>query len=202
MSVGEKKDKDMNMRRFLITTLAVALGILTGCVGVASRQPLFPENAKEVVFDTSLLGKWQESDSTTYQVTRLDEKSYAASFEDEGKKPAMATFQLLKVRGVSVLDVAYLDRNDPAHFRTVHFFAKIRIEGDTLHVATLASDWLKKQILATGKPVHERNRLPESSGDEPALMLTAPSAELRKGLLPYLDRPEAYEKETELKRVK
>jgi len=190
------------MRKFTIAMLAAALGVLTGCM--SSRNPLFPENAKEVAFDPALLGKWQDvtdSDETIYQIARLDENAYAISYEDHGR-PKTATMQLLKVRAFSLLDICFLDEKgggdagSSERYFTRHWFAKIRTEPDTVHFAEMGSNWLKERILATGKPAHEQG------GDGKELVLTAPSAELRKTLLPYLDHPEAFEDENEFRRVK
>jgi len=189
------------MRKIVIATLAAALGALTGCGALLSRNPLFPENAKEVVFDPALLGKWQEvthNDKKIYQVSRLDDSAYFISFEDDGR-PEMATMQLLKVRALSLLDIRFIDEDSPdpsEHYFTWHLFAKIRTEPDTVHLAVMGSKWLRERILATGKPAHTQ------AAEKEDLKLTAPSAELRKTLLPYLDHPEAFEDETELRRVK
>ena len=100
----------------------------------------------------------------------------------------------------SLLDIRFLDEKgggdagSSKRYFTRHFFAKIRTEPDTVHFATMGSNWLKERIAATGKPAHE------GGGDN--LVLTAPSAELRKALLPYLDHPEAFEDEDEFRRVK
>ena len=192
------------MRRIMIATLAAALGVLTGCGAVLSRNPLYPENAKEVVFDPALLGKWQDvtnKDKTVYEIARLDESAYFISFEDHGK-PETATMELLKVGAFSMLDVCFRDdgaggdAGPSKHYFTRHLFARIRIEPDTVHLAALGSKWLKERILATGKPAHTQ----AAEGDDP--VLTAPSAELQQTLIPYLDHPEAFGDETELRRVK
>jgi hypothetical protein len=110
--------------------------------------------------------------------------------------------QLLKVRAFSLLDICFLDEKgggdaDPSkRYFTRHAFGKIRIGPDTVQLSELGSKWLKERILATGKPAHEQ--APEKEG----LVLTAPSAELRKALFAYLDRPEAFQPEQEFRRVK
>jgi hypothetical protein len=186
------------MRKLQGAVLAVMLAGLTGCTSVASRYPLFPENAKEVVFDPALLGRWQdpEDDNRIYQVTRLNESSYAIEWKEDGKS-VIATVQLLKVRGVLLANAAVIDANDSEHYFTRHFLAKVRTEPDKIQVAAMSTQWLIDRIVATGKPAHD----PAEEGSS-NLVLTAPSAELRKYLLPYADRPEAFEKETELHRVK
>jgi hypothetical protein len=188
------------MRKFAIAMLAAALGALTGCGAMLSRNPLFPENAKEVVFDPALLGKWQDvtdKDMKVYDISRLDDSAYFISFQDNGQRET-ATMQLLKVRALSLLDLRFVDENGNGEYSTRHLFAKIRTEPDAVHLAALGSKWLRERILATGKPAHTQ------VADQEDLVLTAPSAALRKALLPYLDRPEAFEDEgkEEFRRVK
>jgi hypothetical protein len=189
------------MRKIVIAMLAAALGALTGCGAVLSRNPLFPENAKEVVFDPALLGKWQDltdNDKTIYEVSRLDDSAYAVDYKENGESK-FAKAQLLKVRGVSLLDVSYLERESQDsgltwRYFTYHVFGKARIEPDAVHLTAMDKEWLEKRVLATRKLAHY-----SGAGE---LVLTAPSAELRKTLLPYLDHPEAFLPEAELRRVK
>ena len=176
------------MRRFKGILIFAALGMSTGCVSVTSVHPLFSDASREVVFDPVLLGKWQGEDKNTCEVTRLDKTGCAVAFEMDGK-PVKATFHLLKSRGLLLLDAIYTDNRGPEHM-----FLKIRIEPDTLWVATADSTWLRERIVANGKP-----RYTVADGD---LLLTASSSELRKALLPYLAKPEAFDDEGELKRVK
>jgi hypothetical protein len=189
------------MRKIMIATLAAALGVLTGCAAVQSRNPLFPENAKEVVFDPALLGKWQDvtdNDKTIYQVSRLDDFAYAIDYRDNGESK-FAKAQLLKVRGVPLLDVCDVEgenRDSGLTWRyfTYHVFGKVRIEPDIVHLTAMSKEWIEKRVLATRKLAHY-----SGAGE---LVLTAPSAELRKTLLPFLDHPEAFLPEAELRRVK
>jgi hypothetical protein len=194
--------KGLTMRKLMIAMLAAALGVLTGCGAMLSRNPLFPENAKEVAFDPALLGKWQDvtgQDKSIYEVSRLDDASYLISFEDHGRHET-ATAQLLKAHALLLLDIRFADEDGAGaskSYFTRHLFAKIRTEPDTVHVAPIGSKWLKERILATGKPAYKQEG--EKKED---IVLTAPSAELRKTLLPYFDRPEAFETEEQLRRVK
>jgi len=178
------------MRHLKSILILAVLGMSTGCVKIASVHPLFSDTAREVVFDPVLLGKWQgeDTDKSIFEVTRLDKTGYAVAFEMDGK-PLKATFHLLKSRGLSLLDAIYTDNRGPEHM-----FLKIRIEPDTLWVATADSTWLRERIVASGKPRY-------TVVDED-LLLTASSSELRKALLPYLAKPEAFDDEGELKRVK
>lgn len=175
------------MRHLKSILILAVLGMSTGCVKITSVHPLFSDTAREVVFDPVLLGKWQDKDNTC-EVTKMGKKGYAVAFEMDGK-PAKATFHLLKTRGLSLLDAIYTDDRGPEHM-----FLKIRIEPDTLWVATADSTWLRERIVASGKPRY-------TVVDED-LLLTASSSELRKALLPYLAKPEAFDDEGELKRVK
>jgi len=178
------------MRHFKSILILAALGISTGCVGVTSLHPLFPDSSKEVKFDPVLLGKWQhqDPDMEICEITKLDGKTYAAAFQMDGK-PATATLHLVKTHGLTLLDVVYSDTRGPEHT-----FWKIRIQPDTLWVTTADTQWLRDQIVARGKPSYQVV--------DGGLLLTAPSAALRKALLPYLAKPEAFETEDELKRLK
>ena len=185
----------------LAAVLAAALVSMTGCSAVQFRQPLFPGDAREVAFDPALLGKWQHLEDgkrAIYEVARLNELGYVILYEDDGR-PQTATMRLLKTRGVSLLEVCYRnsqsdDTNRTLHYFTYHVYARVRIEPDALHVAALGGDWLEDRIRAA-------RRLTRSEGAG-EFIVTAPAAALRKDLLHYLDRPEAFRPEEELTRVK
>jgi hypothetical protein len=106
---------------------------------------------------------------------------------------------MLKVRGISLLDIGYMswessDSGLTEHYFTYHMYAKARIEPNTLYLAAMSKKWLEG-ILATKKLAHYAG-----AGE---LVLTAPSAELRKTLLPYLNQPETFgPEEVEFRRVK
>ncbi len=176
------------MTKFSIAIVCIAMGTLTGCMGVTSLQPLFPDNAREVVFDPILLGKWQEQDETVYEVTRLSNNGYMVAWEDSGKTEK-ANFHLVRSGGISLLDVDYAGESGPEHF-----FLSIRIQPDTITVATAQTTWLQAKIRTSGKL-----RYRDADG---GLVLTASSSELSKELLPYLSQREAFDDETEMKRVK
>jgi len=199
-STFEVDRKEATMRTLTMTMIAAASAVLTGCVGVESRNPLFPENAKEVVFDPTLLGKWQavtDDKHVVYEVSRLDDSAYAVPYEDSGGGIARA--RLLKVRGISLLDACYMswesqDSGLTRHYFTYHMYAKVRIEPDTLHLAAMSKKWMVG-FLATRKLAHYAG-----AGE---LVLTAPSAELRKTLLPYLNHRETFgPEEGEFRRLK
>jgi len=188
------------MRTLTTAMVVAALAFLTGCIGVESRNPLFPENAREAVFDPTLLGKWQavtDDKHVVYDVSRLDDSAYAVPYEDSGG--GIARVRLLKVRGISLLDISYLseesqDSGLTTQYFTYHMYAKVRIEPNALHVAAMSKKWMEG-LLAARKLAHYAG-----AGE---LVLTAPSAELRKTLLPYLNHPDTFgPEEIELRRVK
>ena len=188
------------MQTLPIVMLVGTLTVWTGCLTVESRNPLFPENAREAVFDPTLLGKWQavtDDKHEVYEVSRLDDSAYAVPYEDSGG--GIARVRLLKVRGISLLDISYLseesqDSGLTRQYFTYHMYAQVRIEPNALHVAAMSKKWMEG-LLAARKLAHYAG-----AGE---LVLTAPSAELRKTLLSYLNHPDTFgPEEIELRRVK
>ncbi len=185
------------MRGFQVVLFASMLVSLSGCGGVVSLHPLALPNDQNAVFDPALVGAWEEvkADSdgarTTYVVTRA-ESGYEVSLA--GPDKAKGAMHLLKVGDRYLLDIYYPSDGPPV---PVHVFLRLRVDRDSAWVAEMQSDWFKEQIKTRGQLRHE-----VLMEDDDRIVLTASPTELRRYLLPYVADDRAFDKESELRRIK
>jgi hypothetical protein len=177
----------MNNRTAIIAIAIAAL--VAGCV--RSFYPLFTE--KDLVFNPALVGTWADKEKNTWTFQKSSDKNYRLLyFQREykvfGRGPETAgdtaTFraQLGKLKGLWFLDL-YPDRgtleshvkNDLHNVTMIptHTFFRVWIEGDSLRLAMLDEEWLKRLIDQNGMRIpHVRT--------EDYIVLTASTQELQR----------------------
>lgn len=166
--------------------LAVAVLGLAGC-GVGSVAPIVPEG--EAQFDPALLGTWVDEDGTERAVITADgADGYAILYTDDGGESGPFLGRLGDLGAHRVLDVW----PDPTGIRGNDAFRDLMLP---LHTALF--------IDSLGDRVGFRMLTPDSLSDylerEPGavahvrlddiLVLTAPTAELRRFLAEFAGRP-------------
>ena len=166
----------------LLTAIAVA-ALMTGCV--PSIHPLYTE--KDLVFDRALLGVWVsgegDGDKTTWTFTKSGKNAYSMVSADDGE-PARFEAKLVRLGDQLYLDILPVEapvEND--FYRSLliraHAFAKIRIDKETLSVALMDPDWLKKQGSA----------LAQQGLADGGVLLTASTQELQEFILKHGSDP-------------
>ena len=125
-----------------IAITAVAL-LLAGCV-VSSVYPFY--NQKDLIFDPSLLGKWDSTESTNEYIQFLESKdsNYLISMKMSADETNWIDGHLFQLKGQQFLDQQIIMTNACVGFGFVreHFICKIDNETNSLHVSWLSLDWL------------------------------------------------------------
>ena len=162
----------------------LGFALLTGCTTVVSVNPLYRDTDRAIVFDPSLLGKWTGED-TTFTIVPEGKKAYrVVGFMAEKKELEDVTMHLVKVGRQMLLDVS-LGRTGPE--LPCHVFLRVRIEPGTFYASLMSTQWLDERIKQDGKLKYEVK--------EGNTLLTCPSAELQKHLLPYARDKRAFDNE-------
>lgn len=193
----------MNKLRFFII-LGISL-LIVGCPA-RSLYPLFAK--KDLLFNPSLLGTWvdeKEKDTYTFQPSE-DNKAYNVivhEFKDDSSQKgtegrgdtAIYKVHLGQIGQFWFLD-SYPGRKTPDHHLiSAHIISRIWFGGDTLRIAPLENDWLKKMIDTNRlKIAHVRLK-----GD---IILKASTQELQKFVLQYAEDDKAFPNPGKLVRVK
>jgi len=143
------------MRNLKIALLiAVVFLLFSSCV--RSLHPLFHDD--DLKFDSHLLGTWTENNNiwifeksgeTMYNLKHYEPQS------DSGKSSADDTSKfearLGRIGNFQFIDLypeepPLHDDLYKIHLIAAHTFSKLWFENDTLHIAMLDNDWLKKEI--------------------------------------------------------
>jgi hypothetical protein len=170
--------------RFLIAALSV---FLAGC-DILSLQPLY-SSEKETISEPAVLGRWKTSDDTTIWRV-METKPSIYSIVEEGKAGSQLEARLTRVGGVLF-----------ANFRPVsqeacqipgHLFGRVQLEGGKMKIA-----WIDYKRGAHALPAHQ---FAAFEGDN-RLVLTAPTAQLRRYVENIARVPQAFQKDTVFQRV-
>ena len=182
------------MKRITLSTLAVALLLLAGCV-VTSVYPYY--TAKDVTFDPALLGTWSDpaktnADAEAWVFEKLEAQTYKWTVR-ESKETNAFDAHLFTLGGAKFLDALPRERaeyNTPAHV----LLRVIRLQPQ-LELQILSYDWLAK--LVESKPKAIRHVVvPKEAGSSDKggglLTLTADTAELQKFIRKHLNNTNAW----------
>ena len=169
----------MNAR---LAALALCAALLTGCAALPSLHPLYTD--ADQTLDPALVGTWvddegkellrvqQPQSGPAYEVVFLDESFDKTSFEA----------RLVELGAFRFLDIAETEAAIPSHF-----FARISLKDGKASLSMLGSEWLEQQIAKDpSAPAHDRI-------DKGQMILTGPTADLRKFVVKYANEPQAWE---------
>lgn len=172
------------------TTILVALGIallLASCV--QSLHPLYTE--KDLIFEPALVGTWESEGGNLWIFLKSDEKSYDLVYTEK-ETPAKFSAHLVKLGNYRFLDLYPMSvdlKNDlqQASILYTHTIFRVWLEKDTLRLAILEHDWLKKMV--DEKKVSVKHEVVDKR-----VVLTASTGELQQFILAHADNPEAFPK--------
>lgn len=170
----------MNRIKYLVVT-GIAL-LIMGCPA-RSLFPLFTEG--DLVFNHGLVGTWSDNESNTFTFQRAAEKGYnVVSVEQKGTKEEYRV-QLGRLGKFWFIDSYPVYGGDDHHKLSAHILSRIWINGDTLRVASLESDWLRDMIDA------KKLRIAHVRRDND-IILTATTEELRALCLRFAEDDRAF----------
>jgi len=198
---SENEHNTMKTTLKIVTGLAL-LSLLAGCV-VTSVYPFY--QAKDVVFDPSLVGVWADAGSTNavnehWQFEKAEGQAYRLTVQDK-EKPTEFDAHLFKLKGRLYLDMYPRERAENS--LPVHYLLKVTRCDAVLEYSLFDYDWLTKLVQKHPKAIRHLvvpNKLGES-GDG-LVVLTAETAELQKFILKHEKTEGAFGKASELKRWK
>lgn len=183
----------MRAMRLLLRWVAPALLaglLLSGCF-VHSLHPLYDQGGPELVSDPSLVGAWQiakgvDDHPATLAITQGKDGFYGLKYSEQGKNTQLRG-ALVQIGPQRYLDV-WLDSLEQfdqistvseAHLLPAHSFWKITRDGDSVSLACLNYDRLKKSIEG-GQVALDHTPV---AGDP--IVLTGSPAQLRAFLAKY-----------------
>lgn len=185
-----------------ITTGLALMTLLAGCV-VTSVYPFY--TAKDVVFDSALIGVWAEAGSTNaanehWRFEKAAGQAYKLTIQDKEKRTEFDT-HLFKLNGRLFLDL--YPRERPDNSLPPHYLLKVTRLEPALEVQVLDYDWFKKLIEKDPKAIRHIV-VPEKLGDngDGLLVLTADTAELQKFILKHEHTEGAFGKSEVMNRWK
>src|ERR1700690_306027 len=135
----------MKYMKKLILWMPAATLLMTGCGSMVSVSPLYSDET--VTQNAGLIGTWQASTGDDILLVRAgDNKTYQALYTSMKDSASTMLFQvqLVKLQGTLYADLV---RDTSGWAIPGHAFAKVSLNGDTLSVSFLDSDWLKQEIL-------------------------------------------------------
>ena len=167
----------------LVLALAGTL-MCTGCSELIALHPFVTD--KDAALDARLPGVWVDDDDL--YIVRQDGNGYAISHSDQ-KSSAVYKLKanLLKLGEARILDLTPAEED--AFQIAAHTPLRVWIDGATLRVAFLDSQWLREKAGA---------QLVTQAGDR--LLITSPQEDVTRFLLTYGGDDRAYDKTTVLSR--
>jgi tetratricopeptide (TPR) repeat protein len=188
--------------RSLLFLIAAAIAWAGG--GIVSLRPLYTEET--VVSNSALVDLWTDrNDSCTnfcLTITLRIEPDGDSGYDvilPQGQQVA-ATMHLVQLSGETIADIVFNSQESFPPKLDIHFFARIRVDGDTLHTDFLGGEKLLQQIERTGSPRFERLTEGDWKGD--VLILPASTADLRQFLVDCLKQPDAFGDSTKTSTLK
>lgn len=170
----------MNAFRFFSAVL-IAVSF-AGCPA-RSLHPLFTD--QDAVFNPSLIGTW-EVDDETYTFEKLKEKNYQLVIRSKNENDsAVYVVWLGRIGSQWYLDSYPIVNSDEHHYLSVHVFTRMKLDGDTLRLASLEADWISKMI------DEKKTRIAHVRRDN-EVILTASTKELQQWMGSIAENSEAF----------
>lgn len=174
--------------------LGLALTLVSGCF-VTSVHPYY--TAKQVAFDTALLGVWIEPDQTNatagnWKFERAEGSTYKLTLHGTNRDTGFDA-HLFRLKDSTFLDCLPRERQD--FFSTpVHFLLRLDQLPPRLKMRILDYDWLRKLLEKNPRAIrHMVVPAPAGSSEKSGrIVLTADTAELQRFILEHLKTEEAW----------
>jgi len=177
------------MKKVMKTISLGLLLLLAGCI--PSLHPLYTED--DLVTDPLLVGVWADKDGKiTWTFTENGENAYTLDYADEDGQNGQFAVHLLKLGDRQFLDLYPADPDLQQnvfynyHLLPIHTFMRVERQGDSLRMAVLKRNWIKRYLKEHPKAIkHE-------AVDE-GILLTAQPKDLQAFLRQLDKRPDAWD---------
>ena len=172
-----------------MTLILAAATMLTGCSSLVSLNEFV--TAKDATAEPRLAGVWTNSDGSETYIVKLEESVYSIIYLDKNSAPLKLEARMMQAGEATLLDV--YPKEESAFHQPVHTAMRVWLDGDSMRIAFLESDWLRKRAAAG---------LPSQVVDvEGRAVITAAGPAVRVFLAQYGAGAEAYKEVAALKRV-
>jgi len=190
------------MRKVKIILAIMVSVVLAGCPA-RSLQPLFLE--KDVTYNPALAGKWADGEDV-YKFKKLNDKEYEIVVSEQKTVDSTGhvetTIDTMAFAGkLGRLGKNWFLDTYPArevadfHLVSTHIIFEVWLYGDTLRLASLDGDWLKKMI----KSDRLKTQYALSNGD---IILTGSTKELQELALNFANDTNAFPNPEKFMRVR
>ena len=173
----------------------IAVGLAFLSIGCPARSlfPLFTEN--DLVTVPEIFGTWGDGKGETYTFLKAADKSYDVVWRNQEGNTGLYKVQLGKLGKSRFLDSSPETKDPDYHMIATHVISKFSLDGDSLRIASLQSDWLKKMIGAGTL------QIPHVIEDD-EVILTASTRELQQLVLRAAEDTDAFPNPGALVRLK
>lgn len=186
---------------WLFFAIAIA-SLFIGCP-VRSLQPLFSE--KDIMYSSALVGTWangedrytfKKASDNSYRILLSEQKSTDSVKHTESNGDTMTFVGQLGKLGKSLFLDTYPGREVvDFHLLATHMIFRLWLDADTLRLASLEGDWVKKMIKANRLKI----QYTIANGD---FILTGSTNELQKIVRPFANDSNAFPNPETFVRVK
>ena len=188
------RKKNITMKKNLIPIIGAVAVLLAGCV-VTSVYPYY--QAKDLVFEASLLGDWVSADNKDkpgefFRVEKLGEKTYCATAFTADQTNSFI-LHLFRLNRQLFLDTC--PTNHSLDHVPVHQISKVMRLQPEIETADLEYKWLAELLGKNPEAIrHVTVRDKEGENKDERIVLTADTAELQKFILKHLNNTNAWKK--------
>ncbi|MEX1139679.1 MAG: hypothetical protein WEF53_10095 [Bacteroidota bacterium] len=163
--------------RTLRFTVLICFGLLAAGCPARSISPLFSE--KDIAFDPLLVGSWSQTGDEPLIFENSGDNTYRVTLQEKDQKTTY-TAHLGKLRNAWFIESFADNSGNDYHLLPAFIVHRIWLEGDSLKLAALRSDWLREMIDARKISIPHIRRDSE-------IILTASTEELQKFVARYAD---------------
>jgi hypothetical protein len=178
-----------------IVKYILAIGVAFLNLGCPARSlfPLFTE--KDLASLPAITGTWVNGKGETFSFQRVGDKGYDVVLRDENGNTGTYKVQLGRLGKFWFLDSFPGGKGHDHHMIAAHIISKMWLDGDSLRIAFLESDWLK-QMIDSGKLNIPHVTLQNE------IILTASTEALQQLVLRFADDDNVFPKPEKLVRMK
>ncbi len=190
------------MRKIRVVFAIALSAMILGCPA-RFLQPLF--SGKDITYNPALVGAWGDGEDT-YTFKKANDNNYEIFFTEQkpnditghlevGSDTMSFIGQLGRLGKTWFLDTYPTRETDDFHLLPTHIIFKMQLEGDTLRLASLEGDWLKKTI----KTHHLKVQYALVNGD---IIMTGPTREIQEIVRGFANDPNAFPNPERFARIK
>jgi hypothetical protein len=168
---------DARLKRRAPRVIVLFAALLSNACLVLALQPAYDD--RSVIFDESLLGRWENTDDRTQlTIERGEWRSYRIIYTERGTSRSL-NGNLTPIGDARYMDVTEMRGADPGPYLIpVHGIFRVAVEGDTLSAMPLDLDWFTRAV--TEK---RRSALVLAVDDRRNVIVASPTPDLRRWLV-------------------